>query len=100
MGATTSVPTSTPIESKPMLSKLIVLTRTGDAESFIDIVDNYFKRHKGDANTVAENLKTEFDFDIAKDVCRHGSYELYQYLKQNSSVDFNFGMHNVKVRWS
>ena len=98
MGAKTSAPTTTPVDCKPLLNKLIVLTRTGDAEEFVDRVEGYLQGHEGNVDTVVENLKNQFDFDIAKDVCRHGNYELYKYLRTHSKVDFNFGTSAEKVR--
>jgi len=100
MGATTTTPSTAPLDSKPFLNKLMILTRTGDYEAFIEATEGYLKNHRGDVDIVASNLKDQFDFDVAKDVCRHGSFELYRYLRDNSNVDFNFDTSQDKVSFS
>lgn len=77
----------------PELSNLIILTKTGDYEAFIGAFDSCLKKRK--AKDIITTLKQRSNFDIASEVCKNGSFEIYEYLKKNNKVDFQLAADHL-----
>ncbi|CAI2376819.1 unnamed protein product [Moneuplotes crassus] len=86
------------LSNHQILDRLIVLTKVGDYEEFIDVLQDATQGKPGKIDDIQKELKEKHEFDLPKEVCKYGNYEIYKYLKEKSPSSFNFGLDQFDAK--